>query len=83
MARKDLVRPDFGKKKMLRENVPEHRKYVAKTNNVKKDLDLIKYLGDDLDFSQIPEVTEKEKREKEEIERLESLAQTQSDSDGF
>ena len=83
MAKKDAIHADFGKKKMLRENVPEHRKYVAKSKKVKKDLDVLKYFGNDIDLTAIPEETDKQKREREEQERNSLLKANQSDSDDF
>jgi hypothetical protein len=60
MAKKELIMADFGKKKMLRANIPEHKKYVSKHKKVKQDLDFVKYFGDDVDFSNIPEEDEPE-----------------------
>lgn len=75
MAKKDAVKADFGKKKMLRHSRPEHQKYVETSKKVKIDLDLLKYFGDEIDFSKIPQETEKEKREREEAEQRELLRQ--------
>jgi len=51
MAKKEAVHADFGKKKMVRENVPEHRKQERKKKKVHKDLDFLKYFGDEIDLS--------------------------------
>jgi hypothetical protein len=40
---------------------------------VKKDLDMIKYFGDDIDFSKIPQETDKEKRDREEEEMKQTM----------
>jgi len=64
MAKKDAVHADHGKKKMVRENVPEHRLQEKKKKKVNKDMDFIRYFGDDIDMSQIPKETEREKRER-------------------
>ena len=69
MAKKDAVRADHGKKKMLRHSRPEHQKYVETSKKVKIDLDMLKYFGDEVDFSKIPEETDKERREREEAEQ--------------
>lgn len=55
MAKKEAIHADFGKKKMLRESMPQHKKYVQKSKKVKQDVDFVKYFGDDVDFTQIPE----------------------------
>ena len=55
MAKKDLIHAEPGRKKMIRANVPEHKKHVVKTKKVKTDADFSKYFGDDIDFSKIPE----------------------------
>ena len=85
MAKKDAVKRDFGRKKMLRYNVPEHIKQVQKVKKVKVDVDLLRYFGDDIDFSQIPDETEIEKKDRlkrEEEERLRKAAE-QEDSDDW
>lgn len=64
MAKKDAVKRDFGRKKMLRYNVPEHIKQVQKVKKVKVDVDLLRYFGDDIDFSQIQDETEQQKQER-------------------
>ena len=78
MAKKEAVKRDYGRKKMLRYNVPEHIKQVQKVKKVKVDVDLLRYFGDDIDFSQIPDETEIEKKDRlkrEEEERLRKLAE--------
>lgn len=55
MAKKELVRAEPGKKKMIRSNVPAIEKYQTKKKTDKKDYDLIKYFGDQVDFSNIPD----------------------------
>ena len=68
MAKKDAVRPDHGKKKMIRENVPEHRNQERKKKKVHKDVDFLKYFGDEIDLSQVPQETDRERRERLEEE---------------
>ena len=53
MAQKQFVKPDYGKKKMIRYNVPPVAKYEFKKKVDKKDYDLMKYLGDKIDFNSI------------------------------
>lgn len=77
MAKKDAVRADFGKKKMLRENVPEHRLVQTTKKKVHKDLDFLKYFGDEIDLSQVPQETDRERRERLEKEALEKEQQEQ------
>ena len=63
MAKKELVIPVYGKKRMVRHNAPAIAKYkfIKKVEN--KDQDLMKYFGDDVDFTEI-----KDGRSPEEIE---------------
>ena len=77
MAKKDAVRADFGKKKMLRENVPEHRLVQTTKKKVHKDLDFLKYFGDEIDLSQVPQETDRERRERLDKEALEKEQQEQ------
>jgi len=46
MAKKELVRAEPGKIKMVRSNVPDHAKYQEKKKVDRKDRDVIKYFGD-------------------------------------
>ena len=69
MAKKDAVRADFGKKKMVRENVPDHRAREKKKRKVAKDADFLKYFGDEIDFSAAPVETDRERKERLEKER--------------
>lgn len=55
MARKELVRAEAGKRKMIRSNVPDHARYQEKKKIDRKDRDVIKYFGDDVDLSLIPD----------------------------
>ena len=55
MAQKEFVKPDYGKKKMIRSENKEITKYESKKKVDKKDYDLIKYFGDKIDFSTIPD----------------------------
>jgi hypothetical protein len=55
MAKKELVRAEPGKIKMIRSNVPYHAKYQEKKKVDKIDRDVIKYFGADVDLSLIPD----------------------------
>ena len=86
MAKKDAVRPDHGKKKMIRENVPEHRNQERKKKKVHKDVDFLKYFGDEIDLSQVPQETDRERRERleeesHEKERQEQLLKEQAEAE--
>ena len=51
MAQKQFVKPDYGKKKMLRYEKPSISKYEFEKKIDKTDYDMIKYFGDKVDFS--------------------------------
>ena len=51
MANKQFVKPDYGKKKMLRHDKPSIAKYQFEKKIDKKDYDMIKYFGDKVDFT--------------------------------
>lgn len=55
MALKELVHPDHGKKKMVRENVPLFKKKGKTIKKDEQDPDIIKYFGNDVDLNQIPD----------------------------
>ena len=57
MAKKELVRAEPGKIKMNRSNVPDHAKYQEKKKVDKKDRDVLKYFGADVDLSLIPDAS--------------------------
>jgi len=77
MAKKDAVHAEFGKKKMVRENVPDHRAREKKKRKVAKDADFLKYFGDEIDLTQAPQETERERKERLEKERLEQEREEQ------
>ena len=77
MAKKEAVHAEFGKKKMVRENVPEHRKQEAKKKKVHKDLDFLRYFGDEMDLTKGPQETDRERRERLEEEAREKERQEQ------
>ena len=64
MAKKDFVKPVFGKKRMVRHNAPAIAKYKVNKKVENKDEDMMKYLGDDVDFTKI-----KDERTQEEIDK--------------
>ena len=57
MAKKEAVQRQPGKIKMIRMNVPDHERFVQQKRRVKTDWDMVRYFGDDLDWSEIPEGT--------------------------
>ena len=54
MARKQAVERVPGKIKMVRMNVPDHEKVVQAKKKVKTDWDMLRYFGDDVDWSEAP-----------------------------
>lgn len=77
MAKKEAIHADFGKKKMVRENVPPHRLQERKKKKVHVDLDFLKYFGDEIDLSKVPQETDRERRERLEKEAIEKEREEQ------
>lgn len=70
MAKKESVRAEPGKIKMVRSNVPDHAKYQEKKKVDRKDRDVIKYFGDQVDLSLIPDApTPKPEAQEEDEEK--------------
>jgi hypothetical protein len=77
MAKKELVRAEPGKIKMIRSNVPDHAKYQEKKKVDRKDRDVIKYFGDEVDLALIadaptpkPEVQEGDEENLQKVEEV-------------
>lgn len=53
MAKKQAVERQPGKIQMVRMNVPSHSTVQATKKKVKTDWDMIKYFGDDVDWTEL------------------------------
>lgn len=73
MARKQAVERVPGKIKMVRMNVPDHEKVVQAKKKVKTDWDMVRYFGDDVDWSEVPDGPTPEELQKIEMEKQRKL----------